>query len=108
MKTINDQISPHEARVFLTLKKTDRWLTNSEIAQRARVALRTARHHSAQLTRLGIAEVAACFPGYQYRLTGRGDIVYRARLEAACAIYGLSSGRVARIPGGVMNHAMRH
>ena len=81
------KISPHETRVFLALKKADCWLTNAEIAQAAGVALRTARHHAFRLTKLCIAEVAALFPEYRYRLTGSGDRNYLARLKAACAVY---------------------
>ena len=85
-----NEISLHLVRVFESARTHSGWLTAKEIADRAGVAGRTARAHSAKLVALGIFDVAEVFPGHRYRLSELAEKRNKAfvqRLEAARLIF---------------------
>lgn len=89
-------VSEHEVRVFLALKSAGGWLTNLEVAERAKVAARTARLHTRRLVALGVLDVAEVFPGHRYRIAekaGRRNAGYVQRLDDAITIMGKEGAR---------------
>jgi hypothetical protein len=82
-------VSPHLVRVFDVVKSHGGWLPVSEIAGRASVAKRTCNNHATLLTRLGIFDRAAVFPGFRYRAsTSGGDPATLAAIEEARSALG--------------------
>jgi predicted ArsR family transcriptional regulator len=67
------EISVHQVLVFQALRSNNAWMTATEIAEAAKIAPRTARHHAAALVKLGILECARVFPAHRYRFTRRAD-----------------------------------
>lgn len=87
-----NEISVHEVRVYVALKAAGGWLTNTEIAEAAKVAARTARAHTLKLVRLGVLDLAEVFPAHRYRLAElakKRNTAYVQRLESARAVFGL-------------------
>lgn len=85
------QISLHEIRVYEAVKSAGGWMTAREIAVAADVADRTARHHAAKLSDLGVFEIAKVFGGYRYRIASSAtdaSRVHVSELEAAKRIFG--------------------
>jgi DNA-binding transcriptional ArsR family regulator len=87
------RISPHEVRLLLALQREpDHWHTNGELADSAKISERTARAHTARLTKIGVLEVERVFPGNRYRLVKQaaGEARdYQDRVEKAREIFGL-------------------
>lgn len=95
-----NEISLHETRVYLALRASGGWMTNSEVAAAAGVAGRTARAHTLRLVGLGVLDLAEVFPAHRYRLSEkapRRNAAYVNRLEAAAAVFGLTPS--APLPG---------
>lgn len=88
-----DRISEHEVRLLLVFEHDrDRWLTNGELAETAKVSPRTARNHTARLAELGVLEVERVFPSNKYRLAakpGRPAQDYLERWRKAREVFGL-------------------
>ncbi len=75
-------ISEQEVRVTRALQQSaPEWLTSREVAQRARVAPRTSRHHLGRLAELRVVEVAEVHPGPRYRLVDQQTREGREYLE---------------------------
>lgn len=89
-----NEVSIHEARLFLALRKAgETWATSKEFAKAADVADRTARAHLLKLSNLGIVDTAEVFPAHRYRLAikaSKRNGGYMQRLDAACAVFGLT------------------
>jgi predicted ArsR family transcriptional regulator len=87
-----DTVSRHEVQVFLAVGQS--WTTSHEVAEKARVASVTARHHLLKLADRGLIERLEVFPGYRYRTVQNGQPrkqAYLQRLEDAAAAFGLTS-----------------
>lgn len=87
-----NEISIHELRVFLVVQASDKWMTNAEIAEAAKVAQRTARHHSHRLVSLGIFDQAEVFPAHRFRVAekaGKRNAAYMKRLMGAKETFGV-------------------
>ena len=87
-----NEVSLHEVKVYLVLKKEPAWITSKDIAKKAGVADRTARAHALRLVQLGIIDQAEVFPAHRYRLSenaSKRNIGYLQRLEKACEVFGL-------------------
>jgi DNA-binding IclR family transcriptional regulator len=85
-----NEISLHQVKVYQCLAASKRWMTNSEIAQAASVAPRTARHHTKTLVALGIFDQAEVFPNHAYRLSDKAkqrNAGYLLRLERAQEVF---------------------
>jgi predicted ArsR family transcriptional regulator len=89
----SNEISIHEAKLFLALKKTgEQWTTSKELAKQAGVADRTARAHLVKLVKLNLADVAEVFPAHRYRYAEKAskrNAGYVNRLERAAEVFGL-------------------
>ena len=87
-----DRISVHEVRLLLLFRtQPDRWLTNAEAAEAAKISPRTARLHTSQLVELGILDVQRLVPASRFRLRKRpGDEgrAYLERWDQAREVYG--------------------
>lgn len=84
------EISRHQVAVFEHMKDGS-WKTANEVALATKVAGRTARHHLAGLTQLGVLEEAYVFPGHRYRLhpaPGARATKFIGRLEHASVVLG--------------------
>ena len=68
LKSTELHISHHEVRVYRVTCQNQGWLTAKDIAGMSDVSARTARHHAARLTKLGVFDVARVFGGYRYRI----------------------------------------
>ena len=84
------QVSEHEIRVYEAVRTFGGWMTAREIAVKADVANRTARHHTARLADREIFDVARVFGGFRYRIRTQlspeaGS--YAGRIEAAKRIF---------------------
>jgi hypothetical protein len=80
--------------VFETQPK--QWFTNNEVAAAAKVARRTARHHTARLVKIGVLECAEVFGGYRFRWSPKaGHAALIAQLKRAASVYGLHYCREA-------------
>lgn len=85
----NNEISHHELRVFGAAKDGE-WATAKEIAARASVADRTARHHCLRLVKLGVFDQAEVFPAHRYRLSDKAikrNAAYMNRLAMAASVF---------------------
>lgn len=86
-----DVISRHEVQIFRLLSgHSERWFTNKEIAEEAKVAERTAREHSSRMVKLGLLDMKELFPGYRYRWANTGnkrDTAYLHRLRDAARVF---------------------
>lgn len=91
------EVAVYRALAYRALTSARSWLSSAELAARAGVVPRTARHHALRLVRLGIVEQAAVFPGHRYRLAeeGVGDTAYLARLLHAAEVLGVDIPREA-------------
>lgn len=79
-------ISEHEIHVYEAVRLHGGWLTAKEIAAKADVADRTARHHAGALADTGVFDVAKVFGGYRYRIKSALDpeaSAYVSEIEAA-------------------------
>ena len=89
-----NEVSIHEAKLFLALRKAgQKWITSKEVAKASGIRERTARAHLLKLATLGIIECAEVFPGHRYRIAAKADKRnggYLRRLESACEVFGLS------------------
>lgn len=83
-----DRATEHELRIVATLRGAHVWMTSDEIADAAKVAPRTARHHLRRLTDAALVDRAHVFPGYRYRWRNDADPRLVARLDRAAAIVG--------------------
>lgn len=84
------EISEHEIRVFKALNGAE-WLTSAQVADVAKVAPRTARHHCKRLHDLGIVDTAEVFPGHRYRVSEHArkrNPSYMLRLDRAIEVVG--------------------
>jgi hypothetical protein len=85
--------SPHEIKIVRTLQaKPECWFTNNELASIARVARRTARHHTLRLLKSGLLECTAVFGGYRYQWStkaGRYNPAYIQQLRHAAFVLGM-------------------
>jgi predicted ArsR family transcriptional regulator len=61
------EVSEHLFRIYVTLRDSDSWLTAQQVAKKAKVAPRTARHHTTRLVSAGLLAQADVFPGPRYR-----------------------------------------
>lgn len=89
-----NEISVHEARAFVVLRKEHSWITSKELAERAEIAGRTARSFMLKFVRLGIVDIAEVFPGHRYRLSEKArsrNAAYFQRLEMALDVFGLAT-----------------
>lgn len=88
-----NEVSIHEAKLFIALQKTGQtWITSKDAAKASGVAERTARSHLLKLSQMGIAECAEVFPGHRYRLAAKADKRnggYMRRLQMACEVFAL-------------------
>ena len=88
-----NEVSIHEAKLFIALQKSGRaWVTSKGVAAASGVAKRTARSHLLKLSQMGIAECAEVFPGHRYRMAEKTDKRnggYLRRLQEACGVFGL-------------------
>jgi predicted ArsR family transcriptional regulator len=87
-----NEVSVHEARVYLALLAGDRWLTANDVAEQASVAPRTARAHCLKLVRLGLVDQVETFPAHRYRWSEKGskrNRGYLQRLEQAVSVFGI-------------------
>lgn len=91
------EISPHLCRVFSAVRDARAWVTAQDIAQRARVAPRTARAHAQRLAELGVFEVARVFGGYRYRCAAEPSEAARSLAER---IYSAGDVFGSRCDGG--------
>ena len=82
-------ISPHEIRVWLTLKDAGRWLTALEVSAMAKVGHTTAALHLRRFVALGLVERALVFPGYRYRVAAKPNTEYISHLDSAAAVLAL-------------------
>ena len=81
----NHQISLHEMQIWVRGLSRE-WRDNAEIAHRAGVARRTARHHTKRLVDLGLVERTKVFPGFRFRIAdnaSNNNPDYFLRLERA-------------------------
>ena len=84
------EISLHEVRLYKTLSEKE-WFTVKTVAEKAKIAARTASLHLKRLSDLGIVDVAEVYPGHRYRLSNKADkrnSGYLNRLKQACEIFG--------------------
>lgn len=87
-----NEISLHEARLFLELKKANNWKTSKELATLAKISDRTARAHLLRFSRIGILDCAEVYPGHRYKLAKKADkrnSGFLRRIEAAVEVFGL-------------------
>jgi predicted ArsR family transcriptional regulator len=85
-----NEVSRHQVLVFRSLKDGT-WVTSKEVAERAKVAERTARAHLKRLVDLGLLDEAKVFPGHRYRLSEKAEKrngAYVRRLEEAASVFG--------------------
>lgn len=71
------QISKHLLAVMSACRR--KWLTSSEVAQKAEVAPRTARAHLSTLVEDGFLDVERVFGGYRYRRSANWKTTELAR-----------------------------
>lgn len=86
-----NEVSLHQLKVFLAVRKAGKWLTNREISVLADVAERTARQHSLFLVNLGILDQADVFPAHKYKyseLADKRNKAYVGRLCSAIEVFG--------------------
>lgn len=86
----HSEISLHQLRIFHFVHTANRWVTNHEIAQGAKVAPRTAREHSKRFVEGGIFDQAEVFPGHRYRFSDKAEKrnkAYMLRLQQAQAVF---------------------
>lgn len=84
------EVSVHLVRIYCCCLAGG-WVTSAEVATRARVSPRTARHHLLRLVRLGILDQAEVFPRHRYRvsqLAGKRNKAFVQRLEKAQEVFG--------------------
>jgi hypothetical protein len=88
-----DQISEHEVKLLLVFRRNPtRWFTSAEAGESAGIAKRTARAHTANLSRLGVLRVTNVYPGprFQWAEGCRGEAqAYLERLDKARQVMGL-------------------
>ena len=77
MQKETSEISEHLVRI-IDFVKTSEWCSNSEIANGANVAYRTARLHTFNMVKLGLFDQADVFPGHRYRYSEQADKRNRA------------------------------
>lgn len=91
--TESNEISIHQARAFRALQRSaDRWMTARELAEKAKVAPRSARAFAKRFVDNGVADQAEVFPGHRYRLSpmaAKRNTGYLKRLEEACVVFGV-------------------
>jgi predicted ArsR family transcriptional regulator len=88
-----NEISTHQIQVYRALLRAPGWLSNSEIAQQAGVAPRTARHHTHNLVALGVVDQAEVFPGHRFRVSQSAKARnhgYHRRIIQAAEVLGIS------------------
>jgi len=89
-----NEISIHQARLFIAARgASEEWLTANQLAEKARVAPRTARQHAKRLVDLGILDMAEVFPGHRYKfneIAEKRNKAYMLRLERAIEALGLN------------------
>jgi predicted ArsR family transcriptional regulator len=87
-----NEVSVHQARIYVAIKNAAGWVTNREIAKSASVAERTARQHTLNLVKLGVLDLAEVFPAHKYRLSEKAskrNAAYVNRLESAREVFAL-------------------
>lgn len=87
----NVRISPHECRCYLVLSGADGWVSNSELADRAEVSLRTVTLHTRRFVNLRLVEERPTFPEHRFRWlpdAGQRNPDYLERLAEAASILG--------------------
>lgn len=88
------EISTHEVKVYLALKSMpEKWLSNAEVSEMAKVSPRTVRSHTLRLVKLGILDQAEVFPAHRYKFSSKGEKrnrSYAIRLDQAAEIMGLA------------------
>lgn len=84
------EISEHLYRVYAFVRRSG-CVTSMEIAEGARVAPRTARHHARTLVDAGLFDRVEVFPGPRYRIADaaeRRDQTLLRRIESAGTTFG--------------------
>ena len=85
------EISEHQWKIYACLAKTQRWMTNRELATATGVSLRRVSFHTQNLVKLGILDQAEVYPGHRFRLSTKADkrnTAYLQRLQQAGEIFG--------------------
>ena len=65
-------------------------MTNKEIAEKAHVAVRTARAHTFKLVKLGLVDMAEVFPAHRFRWSQKSEkrnAAYSLRLQNATEVF---------------------
>lgn len=89
MGTKPDQISGQEVAIYGFMSEGREWHTIREIAKHTGAARRTVDEHLRRWARFGMAEMAAVYPGYRYRLNvelGEEAQEYVGRLQQTAKI----------------------
>lgn len=87
-------ISLHEIKLFRALVETDRWITSRELAKKAAIGERTARHHLKRFVETGLCDIAEVYPGFRYRLLNKAPKrggAYLERLQNAMQVFSPNS-----------------
>lgn len=88
-----NEVSIHEARLFVSLRKKARqWISSKEAAESSGISPRTARAHLLKFVKLGIVDVAETFPGHRYKMSEKADKrnqAYLMRLKGTAEVFGL-------------------
>ena len=85
-------ISPHRVHCYASLKLANGWLTNDDLARRAKVSKRCARSYTKLFTEQDIVERLPVFPSHQFRWRPDADTrnppVVTA-LEQSAGVFGI-------------------
>lgn len=71
------EMSEHQVRCYLALRKAKDWVTGAQLAEMTGVAVRTARMYAKRFSDAGIADCARLSPEHKYRVSE--DCVIRNR-----------------------------
>lgn len=81
-------ITPHEVRTYQAVQQS--WATSREVASKAGVAERTARHHLRRLADAGVIERFEAFDGFRYRANPNPNdsaVIRISQLDNAAAVF---------------------
>jgi len=88
-----NEVSVQEVRFYVAAKNAaDRWATANELADKSKVAQRTARAFALKFVKLGLFDIAEVFPAHRYRLSSlaaKRNASYVRRLDEAVAVFGV-------------------
>lgn len=67
------EISPQMITAWIVLCESPTWLTNNEIAEKAKISQRTARMYTKYLFDLMLLEKLEAYPGHKFKICDNAD-----------------------------------